>query len=428
MLNIVFIRNFPDKFDQCMICRGETFRAIKVLALDNKIRKVKTNIQQLQLYRNNISKIKYRVSLNKQDDSSLILQATQLKKKIHYLKSIRDSLLIKMNNLLNIIPNVLLEDIPYGSSDKDNIVVRKGGIIINSINVIRSHYEIGERLRMLDSRSAVKISGSRFTVLRKDLAKLERSLVNFMLDCVTVEHGYEEISPPYIVSESTMYKVGHLPKFAGDTFSLSNSSILIPTAEVPLCAMLSNDILSSEKFPIRYTAFTPCFRSEAGSGGRDIKGLIRLHQFGKVELFSATLPDSSPVELERIVGIAEKILCKLKLPYRIVLLCSQDTGFCSAKTYDLQVWLPHQQKYMEISSCSNCLEFQSVRMNAKYKLHNGENSYFHTLNGSCLAVGRTIAAILENYQNDDGSVTVPSVLLQYMQQDHIVSAEDVNHC
>lgn len=323
-------------------------------------------------------------------------------------------------NLLLNIPNILLPDVPFGVSEENNIVIKK----FNNDNLpVRSnqkdHVALGEGLGLMDFEKAANISGSRFVILKGDLAKMERALISFMLDIAT-NNGYQEVSPPILVKNEAMLASGQLPKFSNDSFLTTNESRLIPTSEVPLVNLLSNEIIDESNFPIRYTAATPCFRSEAGSAGRDTRGMIRLHQFYKVELVSFTTPDKSEQEHEFMTSVAESVLEKLQLPYRRILLCSGDTGFCSAKTYDLEVWVPSQNKYREISSCSNCLDFQARRMNTKYKNNKDKKKHFvHTLNGSSLAVGRTIIAIMENYQQSDGSIIVPDILRPYMNIDII---------
>ena len=277
------------------------------------------------------------------------------------------------------------------------------------------HFEIGEKLKEMDFAAATSMSGSRFVLLYGMLARLERALANFMLDIHTKEFGYTEVSVPLLVHDEAMFGVGQLPKFADDTFVVDGRYRLIPTAEVPLTYLAANKIIAEENLPLRYTAHTPCFRSEAGSAGKDTRGMIRLHQFNKVELVSITSPEQSEVEHMRMLNAAETILQRLELPYRVMLLCSQDMGFCSSKTYDIEAWLPGQNQYREISSCSNFMSFQAVRMKAYYRDSIAqENKYLHTLNGSGLAVGRTLVAVLENYQQEDGSVIIPNALREYM--------------
>jgi seryl-tRNA synthetase len=279
----------------------------------------------------------------------------------------------------------------------------------------KQHFEIGEHLGMMDFVQTAKISGSRFVTLKADLARLERALINFMIDIHTKEFEFQELSPPYLVRPQAMYNVGQLPKFQYDSFETTTDYRLIPTGEVPLTNMVADSILAREILPTRYVAYTPCFRSEAGSAGRDVRGMIRMHQFSKVELVTITTPDESENEHEFMLNAAEEVLRRLDLSYRVMLLCSGDTGFQSKKTYDLEVWLPGQHQYREISSCSNCGDFQARRMKARYKeFGRTDTTFVHTLNGSALAIGRTIIAILENYQNSDGSITIPDALISYM--------------
>ncbi|MDX1917323.1 MAG: serine--tRNA ligase, partial [Rickettsiaceae bacterium] len=312
------------------------------------------------------------------------------------------------------VPNVLSSSVPAGIDENANLEVARFGAPRNIKNP-KEHFELGENLDMMDFTVAAKISGSRFAILRQDLARLERALANFMIDTHVKEFGFTEMSVPFLVKNESMYFAGQLPKFSEESFITSGNYRLIPTSEVSLVNLVQDSIIPREKLPLRYTAYTPCFRSEAGAAGRDTRGMIRLHQFSKVELVSITAEDESDDEHELITSAAENILKKLDLPYRKMLLCAGDTGFCASKTYDLEVWLPGQQKYREISSCSNCRDFQARRLKARYKdFGQSQTKLVHTLNGSGLAVGRTIVAILENYQNEDGSISIPDVLIAYM--------------
>ena len=318
------------------------------------------------------------------------------------------------------IPNLLHESVPVGSDASENIEIRRWGSIRSFSNSPKPHWEIGENLGILDFDRAAKIAGARFSVMTGAGARLERALINFMLDRHTTQHGYREVVPPLMVNRPSMTGTGQLPKFEEDLFRLKDEDyFLIPTAEVPVTNLHREEILNGDRLPLRYTAYTPCFRREAGSYGKDTRGLIRLHQFNKVELVSFTTPDRSYEELERLTGHAESILQSLELPYRVVALCTGDMGFSAAKTYDLEVWLPSQQEYREISSCSNFEAFQARRAGIKYRSSSGgkkdgKSDFVHTLNGSGLAVGRTLVAILENFQQQDGSVEIPSVLRSYM--------------
>ena len=313
-------------------------------------------------------------------------------------------------------------DVPHGENEDDNKIIRTVGNLKEFKFDARSHYDIGESLGMMDFDTATKISGSRFVILRRDFVRLERALASFMLDIHAAEFGCEEVFPPALVLEDTMFKAGQLPKFDEDSFKTTNGYRLIPTSEVPLVCMASNKIFSENELPLRYVGYTQCFRSEAGSAGKDTKGMIRQHQFSKVELISIVLPENSKDELERMTNAAESILKRLDIPYRTSILCSGDTGFCSQKTYDIEVWLPYEKRYREISSCSNCGAFQARRMKARYKSSkDGKNYFVHTLNGSGLAVGRTMIAIIENYQNEDGSISIPSKLQPYMHNQKTIS-------
>ncbi|MFP6582350.1 MAG: serine--tRNA ligase [Candidatus Hydrogenedentota bacterium] len=330
---------------------------------------------------------------------------------------------VELQNLLHLIPNMPDESVPLGTSEDDNREERKWGTPPTFDFDAKDHVDLGEALGILDFESASKIARARFSLLRGDGARLERALAQFMLDVQTQEHGYTEIQPPYMVNSDTMRGIGQLPKFAEDLFRLEGDQDLwlIPTSEVPLTYMHAGDILDAEQLPLRYTACTPCFRSEAGSYGKDTRGMLRQHQFNKVEMIKLVVPEDSFDELESMTAHAEAILQKLELPYRVVTLCTGDTGFNAAKTYDLEVWLPGQDTYREISSCSNCRDFQARRANIRFK-RDKKPEFVHTLNGSGLAVGRTFIAVLENYQQADGSIVIPEVLRPYMGGKEIISA------
>ena len=323
----------------------------------------------------------------------------------------------KLNGLLLTIPNLPHESVPVGKDEADNVEVRKVGTPRSFDFEIRDHVDVGAPLG-LDFDTGAKLSGARFTVLRKDIARLHRALAQFMLDTHTHEHGYEEVYVPYIVNQATLQGTGQLPKFEEDLFSVPRGDddkyYLIPTAEVPVTNLVRGEILKAEALPLKYCAHTPCFRSEAGSYGRDTRGMIRQHQFDKVEMVQIVQPEHSYAALDEMLSHAENILKKLELPYRVITLCTGDMGFGATKTYDIEVWLPAQNTYREISSVSNCEAFQARRMQARYKNESGKNELLHTLNGSGLAVGRTLVAVLENYQNADGSVTIPTALRPYL--------------
>ncbi len=321
----------------------------------------------------------------------------------------------ELDSILQSLPNILDPEVPNGRDEVDNFQLKAVGAIRDFAFTPKQHFEIGEALGMMDFADAARIAGSRFTVLRGELARLERALGQFMLDVHTNEHGYTETAVPLLVNDAAMFGTGQLPKFAEDLFKTTDGRWLIPTAEVSLTNLVADDITPGWKLPVRMTALTPCFRSEAGSAGRDVRGMLRQHQFTKVEMVSITHPDASAEEHERMTRCAETILERLELPYRRMLLCAGDTGFSAAKTYDLEVWLPGQGRYREISSCSNTRAFQARRMNARYREADGKTlGFVHTLNGSGVAVGRALIAVLETYQNADGTVNIPEILRPYM--------------
>ena len=387
----------------------------EVIDLDKDYR---VNLEKKEKLLNERNVLSKELAQNKSDKKKLqeiSLKVTTLKQEILKLDQTIEKKNKMLNDILLSLPNIPYEDVPVGTSENENIEIRKfGKCIVN--DKILSHEEIGEKIGKLDFETAVKISGSRFVILKENLAKLERALINFMLDVHTNENGYTEYSVPVIVNENSMYGTGQLPKFKDEQFQLNNEQWLIPTSEVSLTNMVSNSIIDYEKLPLRFVSSTLCFRAEAGAAGKDTKGMIRQHQFTKVEMVSIIQPEFRLQELERMVECAEKILKKLDLPYRVMLLSSGDMGFSAEKTYDLEVWLPSQKKYREISSCSSCGTFQANRMKARYKSLDKKNNLVATLNGSGLAIGRTMVAILENYQNMDGTVSVPEVLKKYMNE------------
>ena len=413
MLDIKFIRENPEKFDSAMKSRGNNIKASQIIDLDIKNRAKMTKIQELQAVRNNIAKEIAESKKQQKDASSLLEKSISINQE---LAGIENS--VNENNelealLLN-IPNLLDEEVKVGKDENDNQIIEVFGKIPEFDFEVKSHDIIGEGLEMLDFEQSTLISGARFSTLTGMLARVERALSNFMLD-IANEYGHLEVSPPNLVKSSSMVGAGQLPKFAEEAFKTNDDYWLIPTAEVSLVNLVAKKILNQEDLPLRFVAYTPCFRREAGSAGRDTKGMIRQHQFKKVELVSIVDPEKSREEHDRITNIACEILRRLELPFRKIALCSGDTGFTSQKTFDIEVWLPSQNKYREISSCSNCGDFQARRIGAKYKDKNSQkNQFVHTLNGSALAVGRTIVAILENYQNVDGSVTIPKVLRSYI--------------
>ena len=430
MLDIKWIRENPAAFDAAMEKRNNDTRAETLLKIDEEKRKKTFLIQELQSQRNKIAQDiaeLRRVNLSSMPRGSLlndpllepIFVLSEKSKKISEELKISENILLtlseQLNELLTKTPNIPDLSVPLGENEEENKIIETFGAFPNFSFTPKTHFDLGENLKMLDFEQSAIISGARFSTLSANLAKLERALSNFMLD-IASEFGFTEISPPNLVKSEAMFGSGQLPKFAEDAFAIDNGDYwLIPTSEVSLVNLAAKKILSEDELPLRFTAYTPCFRREAGSAGRDTRGMIRQHQFKKVELVSITLPEESEAEHEKMTNIACEVLKRLELPFRKILLCTGDMGFCSQKTYDLEVWLPSQAKYREISSCSNCGDFQARRMNAKYKSKkDGKNYFVHTLNGSSLAVGRTIVAILENYQNEDGSINIPEALLSYM--------------
>ena len=410
MHNLKDIRNNFEKFLNSIKRRNIKINLDDILELDKKNRNLIQSKENLENEKKKISKSK---------DKSLYEKSKEISLEIDLLSKKQDELKFKIENILSSLPNIALDDVPLGKDESSNIEVEKKGQIKTFDFQPKSHYELGDYLEMLDFELATKTSGSRFVFVKDKLALLERALSNFMLDVHTKENGYEEISPPLIASESSMYGTGQLPKFENDQFEIKidendNRKFLIPTAEVILTNIVKDKILNIKDLPLRYVASTSCFRKEAGSYGKDTKGMIRQHQFYKVELVSIAENDKCGEELERMTKCASMILDKLKLPYRKLLLCSGDMGFSAEKTYDIEVWLPSENKYREISSCSSCGTFQARRMKARYKNSKNNTEFVGTLNGSGLAIGRTLIAVLENYQNSDGSINVPEALKPYM--------------
>ena len=419
MHNIRYIRNNPEQFEKLMKRRGILINSSEILDIDNIIRSYQTKMQVLQEKRNKASKEIGQMIAQGSDISDLKKNISDYKSELAFMDEKVKDLTLQLNNLLIELPNSLDENVPEGKTDDDNIFVKSWGEKPNFAFKPIDHVEIGEKLNQIDFKRGVKISGSRFVLLRGQLALLERALATFMIETHLLDNQFEEISPPFIVKEHALFGTGQLPKFSDDLFHTTDDRWLIPTAEVPLTNIVSNEIIDMNILPLRFVANTPCFRSEAGAAGSDTRGMIRQHQFSKVEMVFITHPSKSEKELDYLVSCAEKILQKLNLHYRVMMLCSGDVGFSAKKTYDLEVWLPGQNSgqgsYREISSCSNCGDFQARRMNAKFKdKESNEIDFLHTLNGSGLAVGRTMIAILENYQQSDGSVIIPEVLLPYM--------------
>lgn len=425
MLDIKWIRDNPKALVEALVKRSwpaaEAQSTVDgLIASDEARREHVTELQTKQERRNAASK-----EIGNAMRSGDAALAEKLKAEVGEIKTFiqngeaRERELDKaLNDALAVLPNVPLDDVPVGKDEHDNVVKHIVGTVPTRPNWVKEHFEIGEALGMMDFERAAKLSGSRFTVLKSGLARMERAIGQFMLDLHTTEHGYEEVIPPLMVRDEVLFGTNQLPKFEEDLFFVKHGEGrlgLIPTAEVPLTNLVREEITAHEKLPLRYTALTPCFRSEAGSAGRDTRGMLRQHQFYKVELVSITDQESSLAEHERMTECAEEVLKRLELPFRTVVLCTGDMGFGARKTYDIEVWLPGQNAYREISSCSVCGDFQARRMDARYKDKDGKgNRFVHTLNGSGTAVGRALIAVIENYQNEDGSVTIPEVLRPYM--------------
>ncbi|WP_431322119.1 serine--tRNA ligase [Rhizobium sp. YTU87027] len=417
MLDIKWIRENPEALDAALAKRGAEPLSESLVALDEKRRSAVQKVQDLLSRRNTASKEIGAAMAQKNSELAEKLKAevADLKVLLPTAEEDERQATDELNDALSRIPNVPHDDVPVGKDEHDNAVARVVGEKPRWNHTPKEHFEIGEALGYMDFERAAKLSGSRFTVLTGPLARLERALGQFMIDLHTSEHGYSEVSSPLMVRDDAMFGTGQLPKFAEDLFKTTDGRWLIPTAEVTLTNLVSGEILDQEKLPLRFTALTPSFRSEAGSAGRDTRGMLRQHQFWKCELVSITDAESSLAEHERMTACAEEVLKRLGLHFRTMTLCTGDIGFGARKTYDLEVWLPGQNTYREISSCSVCGDFQARRMNARYRGKEDKATKFvHTLNGSGTAVGRCLIAVLENYLNEDGSVTIPEVLLPYM--------------
>ena len=410
MHNIKDIRNDFENFKERLKNRNIDISLENILSLDEENRKLIQEKEKFEMEKKSISKSK---------DQSLFEKSKELSLKIEEINKNQIKLQSQITDILSSIPNIPLSDVPVGQDENSNKEIEKKGEIKEFNFKPKSHYELGDKLNMLDFDLATKTTGSRFVFVKKELAQLERAISNFMIDTHTQKNGYTEISPPLIATAETMFGTGQLPKFENDQFEIKldegdGRKFLIPTAEVILTNIVKNQILEKNELPIRVVASTPCFRKEAGSYGKDTKGMIRQHQFYKVELVSIVENDKCLEELERMSNSATMILDALKLPYRKIVLCTGDMGFSAEKTYDIEVWLPSENKYREISSCSSCGSFQARRMKARYKGQNNSKEFVGTLNGSGLAVGRTMIAIMENYQTEDGSILIPDVLKPYM--------------
>ncbi|MDB5368026.1 MAG: seryl-tRNA ligase [Rhodospirillales bacterium] len=419
MFDLRAIRDNPDEFDRGLARRGLTGMADQVLALDAERRRIQTETQEAQQRRNALSKEIGQAKSRGEKADDMIAEVGELKQRLPALEEQQRTLDERMELLLATLPNLPAADVPDGEDEAHNLVKSywPGPAPVDPATAegAKDHVELGEPLGM-DAEDGARLAGARFTVLRGPLARLERALGQFMLDLQTTRFGYEETSPPILVRSPALFGTGQLPKFAEDLFHTTDDRWLIPTAEVPLTNLVRERIVEAETLPLRRTALTPCFRAEAGAAGKDTRGMIRQHQFWKVELVSITTPEQSDAEHERMTDAAETVLRELELPFRRVLLCTGDMGFTARKTYDLEVWLPGQGTYREISSCSNCGDFQARRMDARFRAKGTTDSprFVHTLNGSGLAVGRTLIAVLENHQLPDGSIAIPKALRPYL--------------
>ncbi|SES96757.1 seryl-tRNA synthetase [Nitrosomonas marina] len=425
MLDIQLLRTNLNYVIEKLSSRNFSFPVDRFNQLEAERKKIQTHTQELQAKRNTISKQVGLAKSKGEDTTAILAQVSNLGDALKQSVTQLEQIQTELQKILFDVPNLPHDSVPKGDGETDNQEIRRWGAIPSFDFEIRDHVSIGEGLKLLDFETATKLSGARFSIMKGNLARLHRALAQFMLDTHIQEHGYIETYAPYLVNHDSLHGTGQLPKFEEDLFAVkaggnavenehSPGLYLIPTAEVSLTNIVRDEIVPLQSLPLKFVAHTPCFRSEAGSYGRDTRGLIRQHQFDKVELVHIVHPESSYAAIEELVGHAETILQKLELPYRVVALCTADMGFSAAKTYDIEVWLPAQKTYREISSCSNCESFQARRMQARFRNENGKTSLLHTLNGSGLAVGRTLVAILENYQNADGSVTIPEMLRPYM--------------
>ncbi|KAB2967753.1 serine--tRNA ligase [Zoogloea sp.] len=418
MLDVQLLRTRLDFVAERLATRGMSLDVAAFQTLEDERKTRQTRTQDLQARRNALSKQVGQLKSKGEDASAVLAEVAGIGDELKANEAALAELLERFNAFVAGLPNLPHESVPVGKSEEDNVEVSRWGSVPSFDFEVRDHVDIGSRLGGLDFETAVKISGARFTLMKGGLARLHRALAQFMLDTHTAEHGYTELYTPYMVNAASMYGTGQLPKFEEDLFAVPKADgskfYLIPTAEVPVTNIVRDEIVPAESLPMKFVCHTPCFRSEAGSYGKDTRGMIRQHQFDKVELVRIERPEDAWAALEELTGHAEAILQKLELPYRKIVLCSGDMGFGSAKTYDLEVWLPAQNTYREISSCSCFESFQARRMQARFKNAQGKNETLATLNGSGLAVGRTLVAVLENYQQADGSVRVPTVLQPYM--------------
>lgn len=416
MLDMKWVRENPEKLDAAMQSRGGEPVSAKFLGLDEERRQVMTELQNLQSRRNDISRRIGQAKQTGEDTAPLFAEMKDIGPAVKALEEKEQGLQFQFEDMLSRLPNIPEDSTPKGKDENDNVEVRTWGTPTKLAFEPKHHFELGENLGQMDFEIGAKLAGSRFVWLQGQIAQLERALANYMLDMHTRNHGYTEVVPPFLANDDTLFGTGQLPKFAEDLFRTEQGLWLIPTSEVVLTNYVRDEIIDASRLPLKFTGLTPCFRSEAGSAGRDTRGYIRMHQFNKVEMVQITRPEESEAAFHNMVAHAESILKGLELPYRVLHLCTGDMGFCAQKTYDLEVWLPAQGKYREISSVSNCGDFQARRMRARFRADatSKNTTFVHTLNGSGLAVGRTLVAVLENYQQADGSIRIPDVLKPYM--------------
>ena len=425
MFDLRWIRESPEAFDTGLTRRGLEPASARVLDLDARRRQAQTELQQLQTARNTASKAIGEAKGRGQDAEAQMAEVARLKETMAKAEAAEREVAAELDELLSGLPNTPAPDVPDGPDESANVCLRTVGEAPAFDFEPKQHFDLGEALGLLDFETAAKLSGARFVVIRGALARLHRAIANFMIDLHTEEHGYTEVMPPYLVRDHVLYGTGQLPKFGDDLFRTTGDFWLIPTAEVPLTNLVAGDILDEAALPLRVTALTPCFRSEAGAAGKDTRGMLRQHQFDKVEMVSIAHPERSEEELERMTACAEEVLKRLGLHYRVIVLSTGDMGFGARKTHDIEVWLPGQGAFREISSCSNCWDFQARRMNARFRPATGKGTRFvHTLNGSGVAVGRALIAVMENYQRADGSFEIPEVLRPFMGGMSAIGSDD----
>ncbi|MCH8153908.1 MAG: serine--tRNA ligase [Proteobacteria bacterium] len=425
MFDLRWIRESPEAFDTGLTRRGLEPASARVLDLDARRRQAQTELQELQTARNTASKAIGEAKGRGQDAEAQMAEVARLKETMAKAEAAEREVAAELDELLSGLPNTPGPDVPDGPDESANVCLRTVGEAPAFDFEPKQHFDLGEALGLLDFETAAKLSGARFVVIRGALARLHRAIANFMIDLHTAEHGYTEVMPPYLVRDHVLYGTGQLPKFGDDLFRTTGDFWLIPTAEVPLTNLVAGDILDEAALPVRVTALTPCFRSEAGAAGKDTRGMLRQHQFDKVEMVSIAHPERSEEELERMTTCAEEVLKRLGLHYRVVVLSTGDMGFGARKTHDIEVWLPGQGAFREISSCSNCGDFQARRMNARFRPATGKGTRFvHTLNGSGVAVGRALIAVMENYQRADGSFEIPEVLRPFMGAMSAIGSDD----